>query len=858
MSKDWDRDVAVFASREGLTEDQTAAVQKFVRAMMRLDSVEVSIDSVARTYSDAATHLLTLSSELATVADLTEEVAVPDVHTPEKRYLDLGRIGIGGMGEVRRVRDTVLNRFVAMKVLRPEMCTSRAAVRRFVAEAQATAQLQHPGVVPVHDIGQLGDGRWFFTMKELQGDTLDEAMRAWRGGEAGRGLRGMVEVLVRVCEAVAFAHANGAIHRDLKPANILLGAYGEVVVLDWGLVKATGTPTGTPGLLTEVIGGTKLGTVIGTPAYMPPEQAAGKHDDVGPSTDVYALGAVLYELLSGRRPYLGSADEVIAQIARSNPEPLPSTVPVGLAEICTRAMRRDPARRHQDAGELGRALQDWLDGAARRERALALIERADAMQPEVENALARADRLSEEADLLLAELPSWASTEEKREGWALQDRALQERIKADLVGLERLQLLRSALMELPEMPEAQERLAYVYHFCHQRAESLGDVRETAQYEALLRAHDRGTYAGYLEGQGRLALLTRPNGVEATLYRFEEQDRRRVPVEAGPLPPTPLQERTLRHGSWLVELRAEGRIPVRYPVCIPRGGDWRGIPPGGRAPVPVVMPWASDVEEGDCYVPAGWSRLGESPEREVWVDGFFLQRFPVTHGDYLGFLNDLLARGEHALAERFQPATVGGPCYGRAADGRFQLDNGATAWDPRWPVVYVDHASARAYAAWRSARTGLAYRLPWEDEWEKAARGVDGRRYVMGDHLDPSWAEIRGSSPSEAVHPVDAFPLDESVYGVRGLSGGALDWCLDRHRTSHLPVNGGRLERVAARDTDPVVCRGGIRTAPATVATATFRHAVPAAKKSVRVGFRLARSLEPDLDPETSGVWVLKP
>lgn len=858
VSNDWDRDIAVFASREGLTEDQTAAVQKFVRAMMRLDSVEVSIDSVAHstlpvdTYSDATTQMLTGATE----HDLTEEAAYPDVHTPEKRYLDLGRIGIGGMGEVRRVRDTVLNRFVAMKVLRPELSGKRAAVRRFVAEAQATAQLQHPGMVPVHDLGQLADGRWYFTMKELEGDTLDEAMRAWRGGDSGRTLRAMVEILIRICDAVAFAHANGAVHRDIKPANVLLGAFGEVVVLDWGLVKATGTPTGAPGLVTDLIGGTKLGTVIGTPAYMPPEQAAGRHDEVGPPTDVYAIGAVLYELLSGRRPYLGDSSEVLDQILRANPDPLPTTVPVGLAEICGRAMRRDPGCRYPHAGEVAAALRGWLDGAERRERAMELVHRADQLQPEVENALARADRLSEEAEMLLADVPSWAPTDAKREGWKLQDRAVQERIRADLVGLERLQLLRSALMEMPEMPEAQERLAYVYHFCHQRAENTGDERETAQYEALLRDHDRGTYAAYLQGTGRLSLVTRPPGVKGTLHRFERRDRRLVTVRQGILPLTPVKQHALGHGSWLVELELEGRITVRYPVDIERTADWHGIPPAGKAPMPVVLPWASEVEGDDCYVPAGWCRLGENPERDVWVDGFFLKRFPVTNGEYLAFLNDLLDRGEVELAERCQPATIGGACFGRS-EGRFTLQNGKQVWEADWPVVYVDHASARAYATWRSARSGFAWRLPWEDEWEKAARGVDGRRYVMGDFLDPSWAEVRGSGPREEVHPIQAFPLDESVYGVRGLTGGALDWCLDRHRGNHLPVTGGRLERAAARKGQAAVCKGGMRTAPESVAMATFRHAVPVEKQSVRVGFRLARSVESDPDPETSGIWVLR-
>lgn len=854
MSTDWDRDIGLFASREGLTDDQTDAIQRFVNAMMRLDSVEVSIDSV--TWSDQTTQMMTGATE----AD-TEELELPLPEKVERRYLDLGRIGIGGMGEVRRVRDVVLNRFVAMKVLREEFATKRPAVMRFIAEAQATAQLQHPGMVPVHDIGQLPDGRWFFTMKELKGDTLETVMQAYRAGQTTRGLRGIVELVARVCDAVAFAHANGAIHRDLKPANILVGAYGEVVVLDWGLVKATGTPTGTPGLVTDLTTvGTKLGTVIGTPAYMPPEQAQGLHDQVGPPTDVYAIGAILYEILSGRRPYVASSSaEVLDLILTSNPEPLPSTVPGGLAAICRQAMRRDPRKRYTDAGLLGEELRAWMDGAARRERALQQLEEADRLQPEVESLLRKADRLAEEAEMLLAPIPSWAPTETKLEGWALEDSSVEERIRADLVGLERLQLLRAVLTELPEMPEAQERLAYVYHFCHQRAERMGDVREMAQYELLLRAHDRGTYADYLEGTGALSLVTWPRKATVRLYRFDTEQRRRVPKLVRTLPDTPLRSLPLGHGSWLLEVDAEGRRTTRVPVHIDRGTHWHGIPPGGKAPLALPLPWASDLAEDECYVPAGWCKVGDAPVRDAWVDGFFMKRFPVTNGQFLAFLNDLVDRGDEAAALRAQPATEGGPCFGRAPNGHFSLRNPRTntVWRESWPVVYVDYEAAEAYSTWYGARTGQAWRLPWEDEWEKSARGVDGRRFVMGDFLDPSWAEIRGCTPTETVHPIDRFPLDESVYGVRGLTGGVADWCQDRHRSAALEVLGGRVERVRSKDQEPTVCRGGMRTVPAEFSTASFRHVLPRTKRSVRVGFRLVRSLEVDPDPETSGVWILR-
>jgi serine/threonine protein kinase len=161
-----------------------------------------------------------------------------------RRYTDEGLLGIGGMGEVRRVRDTQLGRVVAMKVLRSDLVTHDWAKVRFIEEAQATAQLQHPGIVPVHDLGVLPDGRPYFTMKEVTGATFDEALRLTHlpvpGPADDQGpwtLRRLVEVFRRICEAVSYAHSRGVLHRDLKPANIMLGPFGEVLVLDWGLVK---------------------------------------------------------------------------------------------------------------------------------------------------------------------------------------------------------------------------------------------------------------------------------------------------------------------------------------------------------------------------------------------------------------------------------------------------------------------------------------------------------------------------------------------------------------------------------------------------------------------------------------------
>ena len=215
------------------------------------------------------------------------------------RYEDLGLLGIGGMGEVRQVRDRHLRRVLAMKILQEELVGRPTAISRFVEEAQTTAQLEHPGIVPVHEIGRLADGRVFFTMKEVKGRTLRQVLDR---AEQRVGLRRLVSVLHTVCGAVAYAHSRGVIHRDLKPENVMIGAFGEVLVPDWGISKVQGSTDDAK--LTPVISGrtgdhaTRMGSIAGTPRYMAPEQARGDTGSMGPWTDVWALGAMLDELLA--------------------------------------------------------------------------------------------------------------------------------------------------------------------------------------------------------------------------------------------------------------------------------------------------------------------------------------------------------------------------------------------------------------------------------------------------------------------------------------------------------------------------------------------------------------------------------
>jgi eukaryotic-like serine/threonine-protein kinase len=363
--------------------------------------------------------------------------SVVGMQPPEVRYEDQGEIGRGGMGTVRRTFDRVLMRSVAMKLIEPSVATADLGAR-FVEEAQITGQLDHPNIVPVYEFGTVAGSQAYFTMKLVSGQTLSEVIAHFHADAAARSgvdpgfartarasaiktarsmaMRGTVSrrtssakrtaaderkaapprearptaptaaldlehilgILLKVCEAVAFAHSRGVIHRDLKPANIMIGTHGQVYVMDWGLglllagqraADRKDAPAAGPSdqaVRTSVRRAGRSGNLEGTVAYMAPEQALGA-DNIDARTDVFALGAILYEVLTGRPPYIAPTQTqglVLAASARVIPpqEAVGHLLPPGLCDIAMRAMQRDPASRYQTVDEVHAALESFLRG----------------------------------------------------------------------------------------------------------------------------------------------------------------------------------------------------------------------------------------------------------------------------------------------------------------------------------------------------------------------------------------------------------------------------------------------------------------------------------------------------------------
>ncbi|MCB9758888.1 MAG: SUMF1/EgtB/PvdO family nonheme iron enzyme [Alphaproteobacteria bacterium] len=745
------------------------------------------------------------------------------------RYADQGRLGQGSMGEVRRVHDRELGRTVAMKILRWELAEHDALRGRFLEEARVVAALQHPGIVAVYDRGLLPDGRPWFTMPEVRGTTLAELDEGWP-------LRRLVGVLRSACNAVAYAHEAGVVHRDLKPSNVMVGAFGQVLVLDWGIALADAA----------------RGGVAGTPAWMAPEQRRAD-GTVGPPADVYALGGTLFTLLT-RTPPPGSAEEARQALAEAGPLPDP------LVALVLDALQPVPERRPPDADAFGARLSDWLEGEARRRAALSLVERAAPVGERARALREEAAAHRREARALLAGVQPFDPVERKAPAWDLEARAREAERAATLAETEHQQLLRAALEQDAALPEAHAALADLYQGRMAEAEARRDAGDAARFEMLLRAHDRGRHAGWLAGRGALSLRCDPPGATVEIHRYVLQRRVLVPQRVATVRAEELREHPLERGSYLLVLRAPGRAEVRYPALIERAEHHDGVAPGEDIPRTVVLPRAGAPGPDDLVVPAGWYLRGGDPQAtdglpraRVWVEGMVVRRWPVLVGEYLAWLDRLVAEGRGDEAQARVPRE---PQSGPGADrplaalgpaGRYlpQPDGEGVTWPLDWPVTCVSWDDARAFADGVST-PAARWRLPHDHEWEKAARGVDGRFFPWGDDFDPVFtcmSRSRRGPPRRAG--VDAFPTDCGPYGVRGAAGNAAEWCLNGYQREGPPFEAGRLLPTRAHPSDPFrVTRGGSWRSSEAVCRLSSRFVGRPQDRLSNLGFRLVRPLSP--------------
>lgn len=822
---------------EKLAQSERQSIYELWAGCMTPDQINVALDAVKGSHSrapdtmvvaPARKHTPTFDGTAPTAASLvTTDPPAPEVIDTTKpvpppmgpdvfanRYKRMSILGKGGLGEVMACDDQVLQRTVALKAGHIKGDVDSYSARVILArEARIIAGLEHPNIIPIYDAGVDPARGPFYVMRQVTDTSLEAILHQRKKGEGDPHdytLPRLLRYFLQVCNAVDYAHHRGVIHCDIKPANILLGDYGEVLLVDWGLAQSRNHPLGVRG---------------GTLGYMAPEQMDPSIDRLDWRTDVFALGAIIYEILCGQ-PAFGEArrSDITAHGGDSSqiyklPRP-PSQVdprieiPKEVEDIVMQAIAVDRSNRLETVRELANAIEDWIEGTKQKERQRIEADKsADAGDELAERYHEFAESRPEKLTVfraLRADVAPWASLDDKQDMWDAEDivkvtDALQVRTFHSAVSA-----YERALDAVPNHTRARRGLARLYWSELQRARQRGEALDQIAYEQLLREVDDGTFVRELQRDGLLELTFGEHAGEVTLAPLVESQRRLVEGAREMIKERPIAQRSLEAG--------------RYVLCASIGNtnqkaSWPiNIEPGAIIKINIDPPDACRTGDNEVLIPGGLARLGGDPlsaeaDEPITVDvpTFILQRFPVTFGQWQEFTDDLKERGE--AYEQYLPKTP----------------QGLPREPQRVPVFGVSAESAEAYARWLSQRDGRTWRLPTEHEWEKAARGTDGRIFPWGDHFDATFCKMRDSRPGAPhAEPIGTFEWDVSPYGVHDMAGGIADWCIPDHR------------RTAPREPREVMSRGGAWCDWAIDCRLASRRRYLASEFSARVGVRLAR------------------
>ncbi len=830
-----------------------------------------------------------------------DRLARPDRST--SRYERVEKIAEGGMGVVWRVYDRDMQRELALKSMRLPDKPDGRLVRRFLSEARLAGRLDHPGILPVHDIGLDRSGELYFTMPLVRGTTLDRVLTHVHRGDGEWTLARAIEIVLRVCDAMDCAHAAGVIHRDLKPANIMVGRFGETYVMDWGLAReeivsderaigvndertdgatsehaarvsgareSVGTeqhaapsaeelaPAGADESAESArtadisIGRTLHGAVLGTPAYMAPEQARGSA--VGPRADVYALGAILYHILTGRPPYARpgvhqSGDDVLRELRVSPPAPIETLAPQAAPEliaICAKAMARELDDRYSGVRAMSDDLRAFIEGRVVRAYQIGAW-------PELKKWVRRNRRLAIAiaASIVVAIAGlSWVTYVEKRsnaEILRLSDvrrLAELERRAEDLWPAvpEKIPAMERWLAEARGLAENRElhkqTLRTLDSGVHASSPSPSDLSlmgEAWRRDVLSKlVSDLDSFADTSHGQGTISSVERRLKFAreigpASLGAYAEawhaaiasiSDKSECPsydgLEIDPqLGLVPIG-RDRASGLWEFAHLASGSPPERGPdgalVLKPDNSLVFVLLPAGSSTMGSLLPTPGQPSSPRTDMLA---EPNETPVRTVPLAPFFVSKYEMTRAQWSrlaeldrGSSNDFLA------IESLQPATS---------------------------------------ISWTEARRVLghaALTLPTEAQWEYAARAGTTTRWWWGNEASALVVAANAGSGIDAslrydttkeVAPVGTFAANP--FGLHDVHGNALEWTLDAYGRTHALTFRAGDGLAEAADSGLRAARGGGYASSIAAARSAARVGVPRENRDPEIGIRPARAVD---------------
>jgi formylglycine-generating enzyme required for sulfatase activity len=634
------------------------------------------------------------------------------------KYKLIELLGKGGFAEVHRARDLKMGREVALKLIDVDPATDPAFVERFRQEARTAASLSHPRLVHIYDFDEL-DGRLYLAMELVTGSSLRQLL----ADHAPLPLAALLPLLAQLAEALDYLHRQPLVHRDLKPANVLLKGEDpnwQVVLADFGLARS----------LEQTTHLTRSGATLGTPAYLAPEQAAPeKWGEITPLTDIYALGVMTYELLLGRLPFEGEVHAMLHAHAYEEPViPLEQATEMDddLAQFLQRALTKPPAGRFQSAGELVAALQTVLDTRAR-----------------------QATQQSQ-----LAELLAQAESARNDSKWLELQRlcvAIMQRDPTHPSALQMMVEATSGIQQANREREARETRMGLY----------GKGQAALENEAWTEAIDlfEQVAAGNPDFKDVQALLEQARREQQLATRYSEalgytQAEQWVAACYGWLAVLDSAP-DYRDAAARLQAAVGGLLETRFPV----GPDGRAAPQEDKTPAVVAETEPPLLTEDELFweqdgkvmvrVPAGEFLYGEDKAKQTLPE-YWIDKTPVTNAEYARFVQDT----------------------GHEAPKHWQGKNSPPADKADHPVVYVSWHDASAYAEWAGKR------LPTEAEWEKAARGTDGRDYPWGN--DPPTPELCNYGRNEGdTTPAGKYsPRGDSPCGGVDMAGNVWEWCAD--------------------------------------------------------------------------------